>query len=491
MSTHIAIVENESDWKPDYPAMEVVIARDYIAQEEYFKLKNAKIINFCRNYRYLSRGYYCSLLAEARGHKVIPSVKTLRDLSSKDTYNLDTENLDDVLQKSFRNKNLEFPNQNSIETYILFGKSDLSQFQELGRQFFETFRCPLMRVEFRFQDNKWQIVSIKPVTLNALPANKQEHFIEALSAYNRKRWLTPKTKVFRYDLAILHNPQEKLPPSSKQALKNFIKAGKAVGIDVDLIQKKDYPRLAEYDALFIRETTAIDHYTYRFAKKAESEGMVVIDDPTSILRCTNKVYLEELLRANRVPTPNTVILQKENVDSLEKEIPYPIVLKIPDGSFSRGIFKANNRREVFEITNKLFKESEIILAQEFLYTEFDWRIGILNRTPLYASQYFMSKKHWQIYKHEAGGTVKSGAFKTLPVEYVPSKVLKVALDATRHIGDGLYGVDIKETERGVYVIEVNDNPSIDDGIEDFSLKDEIYLIIMRDFIRRLEQKSRA
>ena len=46
-----------------------------------------------------------------------------------------------------------------------------------------------------------------------------------------------------------------------------------MGVEVELITKKDYPRLAEYDALFIRETTGLDHHTYRFAKKAEEEGM--------------------------------------------------------------------------------------------------------------------------------------------------------------------------------------------------------------------------
>src|SRR3546814_11590026 len=109
-----------------------------------------------------------------------------------------------------------------------------------------------------------------------------------------------------------------------------------MGVEVELVEKKDYSELAEYDALFIRETTALDHHTFRFAKKAESEGMAVIDDPTSILRCTNKVYLSELLKANKIPTPKTVVLDNRGIEAIEQEIPYPIILKIPDGSFSRG-----------------------------------------------------------------------------------------------------------------------------------------------------------
>ncbi len=34
------------------------------------------------------------------------------------------------------------------------------------------------------------------------------------------------------------------------------------------------------------------------------------------------------------------------------------------------------------------------------------------------------------------------------------------------MGDGLYGVDLKETSEGVYVIEVYDNPNLDHNCED-------------------------
>jgi glutathione synthase/RimK-type ligase-like ATP-grasp enzyme len=61
-------------------------------------------------------------------------------------------------------------------------------------------------------------------------------------------------------------------------------------MEPELIEKEDYGRLAEFDALFIRETTGVNHHTYRFARRAEAEGLVVVDDPQSILKCTNKVY---------------------------------------------------------------------------------------------------------------------------------------------------------------------------------------------------------
>jgi hypothetical protein len=102
-------------------------------------------------------------------------------------------------------------------------------------------------------------------------------------------------------------------------LENFVQAGRQIGIDVELIGKKDYPRLTEYDALFIRETTAVDHHTYQFAQKAEFAHMPVIDDPNSILKCANKVYLAELLRENEMATPRSEILYRDQPATLERK----------------------------------------------------------------------------------------------------------------------------------------------------------------------------
>ncbi|MFC6981523.1 ATP-grasp domain-containing protein [Microbulbifer taiwanensis] len=249
-------------------------------------------------------------------------------------------------------------------------------------------------------------------------------------------------------------------------------------------------RLPEFDALFIRETTAIDHHTYRFAKKAEAEGLVVLDDPTSILRCTNKIYLADLFATHRVPAPRTSILRRGDETGLQKalaELGLPMVIKIPDGSFSRGVVKVHSEEELRDKIGELFAESSLLLAQEFLYTEFDWRIGVLNNKPLYACRYYMAKNHWQIYNH---GNKKnsSGAFTTLPTFEVPRAVLQAALKATKPIGNGFYGVDVKESAGKGYVIEVNDNPSIDSGVEDKYLGRELYRLILQEFARRLDAR---
>ena len=488
MTTHIVIVENQNEWLSTFPEVEVVLAKDYLGKAEYLKLKRVHIINLCSSYRYLSTGYYCSLLAEARRHKILPSVRTITDLSHKAIYSLDAEEMEKLADKKLRQK-LDIASQNKFAMHILFGFSEINELQGLARQIFDVFSSPLLRVEFRFQES-WQIASIKALSLRSLPDEKRDFFIDAFQRYLSSRWRKRKSKSsYRYDLAILHNPKEVLPPSNKAALQKFISAGKKQGVNVELIKKKDYGRLAEYDALFIRETTNIDHYTYQFSRKAESEGMVVMDDPHSIVMCTNKVYLSELLNTHKIPRPKTAILRKHDDTINIDEIGYPVVLKIPDGSFSRGVFKAETTEQYKDITSRLFKESDLILAQEFLYTEFDWRIGVLNRQPIFACQYFMSKSHWQIVKYDANGKPSEGGYKAWNVREVADNIVNTAVAAANLIGNGFYGVDLKQNAQGVYVIEVNDNPNLETGVEDAYEGNKVYEAIIAEFVRRLDAQK--
>lgn len=488
MSEHLIIVENQQDWLNEYPALNVITAKDYLAEPQRYRSKGIRIVNLCRGYQYLSEGYYCSLLAEARVHKIIPSVRTLTNLSRKSIYSLDFDDLEQQLQK-LTSSHIAEVSGDEMELLICFGQTSQGKLPELARMLFEMFPCPLMKVVFR-KNKHWQIKKIKSISLTTLDREERELFTHSLQHYLTRRWRIQKQKSSaRYDMAILYNPKEKLPPSNMTALRKFVDAGKRLGLDVELIQQKDYNRLGEYDALFIRETTSIDNYTYRFARKAESEGMVVMDDPTSIVKCTNKVYLTELLQLNNIPIPESIILRKG--DDLHKlsALGYPVVLKIPDGSFSRGIYKAENAEQSKKYSQLLFKESDLILAQEYLYTEFDWRVGIINHKPVFVSQYFMSKAHWQIVNHKDSGKFLEGGFKTWDLNEVPAELVDIALKAANLIGDGFYGVDLKQTAKGYVVIEVNDNPNADAGVEDKVLGNELYNIIMQEFLRRLEKRT--
>ncbi len=483
------VVDDLSDWGPFYPSEHVISFADYLALGEETLKQPLRVINLCRSDRYLSRGYYCSLLAEARGHRVLPGVATLNILRNRKLFILEFDDIGERVDKLVAEHSPQSPESFTVRSY--FGTVQEEILAPLARHLFERVACPILEIEFR-KRTRWEIAALTPLSPGELDDAEQTVFANALERYSRVVWRRPRERTrYRYDMAILVDPQEPQPPSDAKAIKHFLKAAKGLGIAAELIKRSDYGRLQEYDALFIRATTAIDHFTYRFAQKAESEGMVVIDDPTSILRCANKVYLADLLRMRRIPAPDTRILMRQSharTMAALAGLSFPMVLKIPDGSFSRGVVKVANETELQDQLRDLFRKSALLLAQEYLYTDYDWRIGVLNNRAIYACKYFMVRDHWQIYRYGAGGDVDSGRYQTMPTHEVPRAVIEAALRATRPIGNGLYGVDIKQSGDRIAVIEVNDNPSIESDVEDQYLGFELYHLIMEDFLRRLDEQ---
>ncbi len=291
-----------------------------------------------------------------------------------------------------------------------------------------------------------------------------------------------------YRLAILQDPDNPEPPSNKGAMQKFIAAAGELGLEVELITPDDMERLPQFDALFIRDTTYASHYTYLFSIRATEEGLVVIDDPNSILQCNNKALQAELLKKHGIPTPRTLVVHRRNTKKIIPTIGLPCVLKLPDSSFSRGVVKVESEAELQAQLKALFEKSKLVVAQEYMPTTFDWRVGILDRRPLFVCQYLMVAGYWQIIKHEPDGSMSEGATIALPLEQAPQSVVQLGLAAANLIGDGFYGVDIKQVDSRFYVIEVNDNPNVDAGNEDAVVKDDLYRAVIASLLRRIEQQ---
>ena len=488
MPLHVIVVDRHADFPWTAAGRIVVSARTFVAETARSLPASARVINLCRDLSYLSLGYYVSLLAEARGQKVIPSVDVMLDLHWKRLLRIALPEANELVKKTFQADPLEGARRT---VHIFFGSADDPRLVPAARRIFELFRCPVLEVDLRFKA-AWSIASIRPVALRAVRPEFRQAFVDALDRYTHAAWKQERAaSPSRHSIAILHDPQEDLPPSNRKALERFVRVGGQMGLDVELITKADYGRLLEYDALLIRATTALDHHTYRFAKKAEAEGMAVIDDPRSILKCTNKIYLAELLRANGIPTPRTLILDRRRIGRIERELGFPVVLKIPDGSFSRGVIKVTAPADLARAAEQMFKDTDLIIAQEFMRTAFDWRIGVLHRKPLFACQYFMVPDHWQIVKHGGPGGPVEGRAKCLSVETAPPAVVEIAVQAASLIGSGLYGVDVKETDQGAFVVEINDNPNVDAGMEDAVLKDDLYRAILGELVQRLEKRMQT
>jgi glutathione synthase/RimK-type ligase-like ATP-grasp enzyme len=485
MNGWVILVDQARDFPNADTPHKVITTDDYLARPKLFAgLGRAKIINLSRSYNYQSKGYYASLLAEARGHRVIPTVETMLDLRELKLYEQSLPELQEALTSAAIKA--QATEDTTFDLLFCFGFAQDPRFEAFGRLLFDWYRCPAIEVTIT-PGKPWKIDRLRARPLARLGPEETEFFRTSLHRHTQRDWRNPRGRpIARYSLAVLHDPQDALPPSSPETLRHFQRIAEKQSVEVELITRRQLAELAEFDGLFIRATTSIDNFTYRFAQRARTEGMPVIDDPQSMIRCTNKVYLHELLEAQGVPVPPTVMLaDDDDLIKAERLLGWPMVLKIPDGSFSRGVHKVETAEALKKLSDQLFEDTDLLLAQKFMPTKFDWRVGVLDGEPLFVCQYQMARGHWQIIKHGPNGA-REGGSKTVPVGDAPAPVIDAALRAARAIGPGLYGVDIKETDGAIVVIEVNDNPNLEHGVEDLIGKDEIWARIVNWFIKRID-----
>jgi len=462
----------------------VVTARHYLTSESTHA-HGTRVINLCRYDRYQSRGYYVSLLAEARGHVSLPQMRLLGDLRAEVPAALGDDAFCELAQAQLKRRR--------GRTFVLdaiFGVDPTHRYDALAAAIFARVAAPAMRVTFTKRGDRWQVARLRAMAPGDLPVRLRTLFVTELESYLARSRPKATGDGDRPALAILFDEDAPNPPSNRAALDKFRTIGASLGMRVEFLRKDEAHRLPEFAALFIRDTTNVEHYTYEFARRAADLGLVVIDDPESILKCTNKVFLHELLARHQVPLPRTLVVHKENAAAVLPTLGLPCVLKQPDSAFSLGVFKVETREALEHALATLLAKSDLVLAQEWLPTSFDWRVGVLDRRAIFVCKYFMAPGHWQVVKHEAKGKVE-GSTAAIAIGDAPSAVIDAALSAANLIGDGLYGVDIKEANGKCYVMEVNDNPNIDAGNEDGMTKDALYREILGVFLRRIRERSIA
>ena len=480
----IVVVDRRADWPVEHADVRIMTAWEYLTADPGGEPPRTRIYNLCRSFAYQSSGYYVSLLAAARGQRPLPDVTTIQDLKLRDGPRVLTEEVEALLSAS-----LDRLESDRYTLHAYFGRCPVQRHARLARALFNAFPAPLLEARLVRRAREWRVEAVRPLALGELPAGHRDFLAEVAADYFRRR--APRRRGKRaqpFDLAILVNPDEQQPPSNARALRHFERAGEEAGFAVEIIDRSDYGHIAEFDALFIRETTAVNHHTYRFARRAAREGLVVIDHPESILRCANKVFLAELMARHRIRTPETMLVHARNIGEVEARLGLPCVLKQPDSAFSMGVIKVGDAAELKRAALAMLERSDLIVAQGFEPTDYDWRIGVIGGEAFYACRYFMAKAHWQIVKRDGAGGVDEGAHETVAIADAPRAVVRAAVAAARAIGDGLYGVDLKQAGNRVKVIEVNDNPNLDAGVEDQVLGPALYARVIGHIRRQIDAR---
>ena len=269
------------------------------------------------------------------------------------------------------------------------------------------------------------------------------------------------------NLGVFVNRQTLSNAEQLSALLKCRDAAEEMGHSVDFIFPEEIKRLLKTDGLFIRTNTDPMNVAFVASKMASLHNIPVVDDPASIQICADKVNMYYHLIKNNVKIPRTAFLKKRDITidhakTLFENWGTPLILKEPSTCFSARVEKARDPTDFMKTASRFMKLSDWIVVQQFISSQYDWRIGVLGGELLYACKYIIPPETFKI-QAEVNGHLVYCRTESVPVAKIPAPVLEAGLKAARAIGNGLYGVDIKECDDGAYVIEVNDNPSLESG----------------------------
>jgi len=138
--------------------------------------------------------------------------------------------------------------------------------------------------------------------------------------------------------------------SSSEQLTAVVKCrdvAESMGHSAEFIFPVDMKKIPKLDALFIRANTDPMNITYVAARIAQMYGIPVIDDPSSIQICADKINMYMHLMKKNVSMPRTKFLKKKEMDDVQaeqlfEELGTPLVLKEPSTSFSARVEKVSS-----------------------------------------------------------------------------------------------------------------------------------------------------
>lgn len=129
-------------------------------------------------------------------------------------------------------------------------------------------------------------------------------------------------------------------------------------------QKRELP-----DFVIPRMGAGTTYFTLAVLRHMERLGIHVLNSPSSIETVKDKLYSHQILAQNNLPVPKTMLVKfPVNIELVEKNLGFPVVVKTLSGSQGSGVFLAENKgtfddlMQLIEATNKTAN----IILQEFV-----------------------------------------------------------------------------------------------------------------------------
>ena len=233
----------------------------------------------------------------------------------------------------------------------------------------------------------------------------------------------------------------------------------------------------EFDAIIPRIGSKVTRHGAAIVKQFEMNGIFSTARSLSITRARNKVRTLQIMSRKGIPIPETLFAI--NPDNIKEQIEIlggaPVIIKLQEGTQGLGVILAETKKSAKSIIDTFYKMDTSILIQEYIQESNgeDIRIFVVGNKIVASMKRTSEIGEFRSNVHRGGG---AEAIK------LSSKEQYIALNATKHLGLGVAGVDLIHSKKGPLLIEVNASPGLQ-GIEaatGVNIAKEIILFVERN-----------
>jgi ribosomal protein S6--L-glutamate ligase len=198
----------------------------------------------------------------------------------------------------------------------------------------------------------------------------------------------------------------------------------------------------------------------------------------------DKLLTHIQFQKSKIPSPLTYLSSTSlAAKKILKKIPYPIILKFPQGTHGKGVMVADSYAAASSILDALDSLNQSFLIQEYIETNgVDIRAFVVGNKVIAAMKRKAHKDEKRSNIH-AGGVAESHT--------INARTEKLAIDTAKCLELGIAGVDILEGPKGPLVIEANVSPGLQ-GISaatGINIADEIAKFLFEQTQKFMHQKS--
>ena len=217
--------------------------------------------------------------------------------------------------------------------------------------------------------------------------------------------------------------------------------------------------------VFPRTGSGTTYHIKAVIRHFERMGVAVINSSDSIDNVKDKLYSHQILAQSNLDIPNTMLLKHPiDIDFVEKHIGFPAIIKTISGSYGRGVFLAETKKQLRQLLTmaELTKPSYNIIIQEFIKDTWgkDLRVLVVNNKVVGCMMRQATDEDFRANISRGG--------EGFPYE-VNEQIEWLSIESSKALNLDIAGVDLLFDDSGYKICEVNSNPGFE-GMENFTKK---------------------